>query len=162
MSRRDQLDAPFGDRPCCLGFCLRPDLVDDDHLRSVILDSLDHYGVLQVRPWHLHAAACSNTRMRNVTVAGNLVRGIDDDHAFLQFGRKNSGAFAKQCCFADAGPPQKKNALSGFDHIPQNIDGSVHRAANATGQPDNNVPTITDTGNTMKCSLNSRAIVHRK
>src|SRR4029434_3434584 len=97
MSGSDQLHATLSDRACRLRFGFGPDFVDDDHFRSVVLNRLDHHGVLKVRTWHLHAAAGPDAGMRDVSVTGNLVRRIDDDHAFLHL-RKTTGASPTRGC----------------------------------------------------------------
>ena len=73
VSRRDQLHAALGDGARGGRLELSADLVDDDHLRHVVLDRLDHHRVLQQRCPHLHAPSPADSGMRDVTVAADLV-----------------------------------------------------------------------------------------
>ncbi len=73
MRRCDELHASLGDRAgrCC--FELRTDLVDDDHLRHVVFDGLDHHRVLEERRPHLHAPGAPDSGVRDVAVAADFV-----------------------------------------------------------------------------------------
>ncbi len=100
----DQRHAAFGDRAGCFGFRCRADLVDDDDLRHVVLDRLDHHGVLQRGISDLHAPCETDAGMRDVAVAGDFVRGVDDDDAFALF-REHARALAQHRRLADARTP---------------------------------------------------------
>ena len=56
------------------GLQLGPDLVDDDDFGHVVLDRLDHHRVLLGRGADLHPARVADARVRDVAVAGDLVR----------------------------------------------------------------------------------------
>ena len=58
-------------------------LVDDDDLRHVVLHSFDHDLVLSARMRHLHPPSSADARMRYVSVPGDLIRRVHDDHALL-------------------------------------------------------------------------------
>ena len=73
MRRGDELDAALGDGAGRLRLELAPDLVDDDHLRHVVLHRLDHHLVLQRGGGHLHAAGAPDAVVRDVAVARDLV-----------------------------------------------------------------------------------------
>ena len=78
VRRADELDAALGDGAGGLRLELRADLVDDDDLGHVVLDRLDHHLVLERRRPDLHPAGLADGRMRDVAVAGDLVRRVDD------------------------------------------------------------------------------------
>jgi len=69
----DELYAALGDRP--RGKCLRlhADLVNDHDLRHVVLDCLDHHGVLHFRCRDLHPARVADRGVGDVTVPRDLV-----------------------------------------------------------------------------------------
>ena len=94
MGRRDELYAALSDGARGRRFELGADLVDYDHFRHVVLHRLDHDGVLQCRRWHLHAAGLTDRRMRDVTIASDLVRCIDDHHALVHVVREDARDFA--------------------------------------------------------------------
>ena len=79
----DKLDAAFGDGAGGGGFELGAHFVNDDDLGHVVLDGLNHDGVLEVGGSHLHAAGVADGGMGDVAVAGYFVGGIDDDDALL-------------------------------------------------------------------------------
>ena len=56
LAQAGELHAALGDRARGRRFLLRPDLVDDDDLGHVVLDCLDHDGVLHLGPRDLHAS----------------------------------------------------------------------------------------------------------
>src|SRR3989304_381592 len=66
----DQLNAGLGDGAGGGRLEVGADLVDDDDLGHVVLDGLDHDGVLEVRAGYLHAAGAADARVRDVAVAG--------------------------------------------------------------------------------------------
>ena len=107
VGRADQLNATFGNGPGGHGFEFGADFVDDDHLRHVIFDGFDHDGVLRGGSRNLHSAGASDGRVRNVSVAGNFVAGIDNDDALAEFVGEHAGAFPKQGRFAHAGRPSR-------------------------------------------------------
>ena len=73
MSGGDELHATLGDSPCGGGLELGTDLIDDDDLGHVVLDRLDHHGMLQQRRLHLHAPRAPNAGMRDIAVAADLI-----------------------------------------------------------------------------------------
>jgi hypothetical protein len=81
---RDKLNSAFGYCPCGLGFELRTDLVDYDHLGHVILDRLYHQGMLLCRCGYLHAPRPTYCGMRNVAVSSDFVRCIDDYYSLVE------------------------------------------------------------------------------
>jgi hypothetical protein len=136
MRRADQRHAAFGNRAGGgRPRHFRPDLVDDDHFGHVIFDGLDHHRVLQRRVGDLHAPSHADARMRDVAVAGDFVRCIDDHDALALFG-KNARALAQHRRLTDAGLAEQTNRRPAAQHVEQNVDRSVHRAADAAGEPD--------------------------
>ena len=102
VRRADELDAALGDRPGRLRLELRPDLVDDDDLGHVVLDRLDHHLVLERGRAHLHPAGLADRGVRDVAVAGDLVRGVDDDDALAEVVGQDAGRLAEHRRLADA------------------------------------------------------------
>ena len=101
----DKRHAALSDRACRPGFHFGSDFIDDDDFGHVIFDRFDHHRVLQ--PWigDLHAASQANAGMRNIGIARNFVRRIDDHHAFAIFG-ENARALTQHRGLADARPPK--------------------------------------------------------
>jgi bacillithiol system protein YtxJ len=128
----------------------------------VVLDRFDHHSVLKVRTRNLHSAAGSDARMRNVAVAADFVRGIDNDHPLYQLGREYACAFPQERRLADAGPAQQQQAFSGFDHVTQDIDSTEYGPADAARQTDNDLAPVTDCGYAMQRAFNACAIVLRE
>ena len=102
VRRADQLHAALGDRPCRLRLELGADLVDDDDLRHVVLDRLDHHLVLDRRGANLHPARLADRRVGDVAVAGDLVRGVDDDDPLAEVVGEDARGLAQHRRLADA------------------------------------------------------------
>jgi hypothetical protein len=138
MRSADQLHAALRNRAGCRGFLFATDLVDDDDLRHVVLDGLDHDLMLQFRRGHLHAPRAADGRVRDVAVAADFVGGIHDDNACLL--AQDPGGLAQQGRLANARPAQQQDALARLDDILDDIDHAVHRAADTAGQTDDACP----------------------
>ena len=70
---RNELDAALGDGARRNRFELYANLVDDDDLRHVVLDRLDHHRVLQCWCTNLHAPRAPDPRVGDVPVAANFI-----------------------------------------------------------------------------------------
>lgn len=162
MSGRDQLHATLRNRAGGLRLGLRPDFVDHNHFGCVILDGFNHDGVLKVRPGHLHAAARSDPRMRDVSVTRDFIGCIDDDHALDQFRGQDPRALSQQRRLSNPGAAQQQDALPGLDHVPENVHCAVDGSTHTAGQSDNHIPSIPNAGNAMQGSLDAGAIVLRE
>jgi len=81
VRRSNQRHASLGNRSGGGRLGLRADLVDHDDLGHVIFYGLDHHRMLQRRVGDLHAPCHADPRVRDVAVAGDFVRAIDDDDA---------------------------------------------------------------------------------
>ena len=128
VGRADELDAALGDRPRGLRLQLRPDLVDDDDLGHVVLDRLDHHLVLERRRADLHPARLADGRVRDVAVAGDLVRGVDDDDALAHVVGQHAGGLAQHRRLADARAAHDQDRLPGLDEVVDDLDRAVDRA----------------------------------
>jgi hypothetical protein len=156
---RDELHASLGDGAGCGGLLLGPDLVDDDDLRHVVLDRLDHHRVLQRRRRDLHPAGATDARMGNVAVACDLVRGVDDHDALSHLVGEDARDLAEQRGLADAGTAKQQDAATGFDDIPDDLHRPVDRAADAEGEPDDFAGTVAERRDAVQRPLDSRAVV---
>ena len=154
----DQRDAALGDRARGDGLGLGADLVDDDDFGHVVFDRFDHHGVLQGRVGDLHAPREPDAGMRNVAVAGDFVRGIDDDDALAVFG-KHARALAQHRRLsrrrgARAGRSTCRCAARRAD-----VDRSVDGASDAARQPDDLAGAIADRADAMQRLLDAGAVV---
>src|ERR1700688_1628704 len=73
--------------------------------------------------------------MRNVAVAGDLVRRVDDYDTFAVF-REHARALAQHRRLADARAAQQADRFSATDHVEHDVDRAVHRTADAAGEAD--------------------------
>src|SRR5207237_10352 len=108
---------------------LGADLVDDDDLGHVVLDGLDHDGVLQRRSGDLHAARAADPGVWDVAVAGDLVRGVDDDDALPHLVREHARDLAQKCRLPDAGATEEQNAAPGLARSGRISSRPVKRAS---------------------------------
>src|SRR5579884_1835319 len=102
-----ELHAALGDGSCRLRFELCPNLVDDDNLRHVVLHRLDHDGMLPDRACYLHTPRSADGGMRDITIAANLVGGIDDDDPLPEVVGQNTCDLAQHCRLTDPWPTEE-------------------------------------------------------
>ena len=133
MGGAHELHAPLGDRARGLGFEFGADLVDDDYLGHVVFHRFDHHGVLLGGRGHLHPARPADARVRDVAVAGDLVRRIDDNHPLLELVGQDAGHFAQQRRLTHAGLTQDKDARPALHEVADDVHRPEDRAADATG-----------------------------
>ncbi len=158
----DELHAALGDRPRRDRLELGADLVDDDALGHVVLDRLDHHRVLQRRGPDLHPARTSDARVRDVAVAGDLVRRVDDDHALAALIAEHARALAQHRRLADARRAEQQDRLAADDHVLDDVDGSGDRAADPAGQSDDRALAVADRADAVQRAFDPRAVVVTK
>src|SRR5690606_38930115 len=132
----DELHAPLGDRPRGLRFRLGSDLVDDDHLRHVVLHRLDHHALLRAVERHLHAPRAAYRGMRDVAVAADLVRGVDDDDALAEVVRQKPRRLPQLRGLADARAAEEQDAPPALDEVLDQVDRAEDGAADSQCQAD--------------------------
>ncbi len=155
----DQLHATLGDGARGQRLELRADLVDDDDLGHVVLDSLDHDRVLQVGCTHLHAPGAADARVGDVAVAGDLVGGIDDDDALVQVIRQHARGLAQHRRLADAGAAHDEDGLARFHEVVHDLDGAEDSASDPAGQAHDLAVAIADGADAMQRTLDAGAVV---
>src|SRR5437762_12111660 len=69
--------------------------------------------------------------MRNVAVASDLVRGVDDDDALPHLVREHARDLAKERGLADARTAEEQDAPSGFDDVAYDLHRPVTRPPDA-------------------------------
>ena len=158
MRRADQLHAAFGDRARGHRFGFGADLVDDDHLRHMVLDRFDHHVVLLRGDRYRHAPGVTDAGMRHVAVAGDFVGRIDDHDAFAIFAQ-DARALAQHRRFAHARTAEQADRLSAAYHVEDDVDRAVHRAPDAAGEADDVPRAIANRADAVQRLLDSRAIV---
>ena len=86
-----QHHAAFGDGACRLSFQLCADLIDDDDLRHVVFNRLDHHLMLLLRTGNLHPSGPSDRRVRNIAITSDLIAGVDHNDPALKVIGENPG-----------------------------------------------------------------------
>ena len=162
MRSRDELYAALGDGARRNRFELGANLVDDDDLRHMVLDRLDHHGMLQCWRPNLHAPRAADPRVGDVPVAANFIRRIHDDHPLFHLVGKHTGALAQHGRLADARPPEQEDALSADDHVLDDVDRPRDGPADAAGETDDLAAAVTDGGYAMQRPLDAGAVVVTK
>ncbi len=156
---RDQLHPTLGDGARRHRFQLDADLVDHDHLRHVVLDRFDHDGMLQGGGADLHPPRAADPGVRNVTVATDLVGGVDDDHPLLHLIGEHAGALAEHRRLPNSRAAEQEDALSADDHILDNVDRPGDGPTHAAGQADNLATAVADRGNAVERPLDAGPVV---
>ena len=139
-----ELDAALGDRSRRGSLELSPDLVDDDDLGHVVLDGLDHHGVLLGRSADLHPPRLADAGMRDVAVAGDLVRRVDDHDPLAEVVGEDAGDLAKHRRLTDARPAEDEDRLPRLGDVADDVDRPEHRATDAARQPDDLAGAVAD------------------
>ena len=158
MRGRYQLHASLSDRTGRGGFQLGAHLVDDDHLRHVVLNRLDHHRMLLARCSDLHPPSLADRWMRDVSVAGDLVRRVHDDNALVavsEYPRK----LAQDRRLADPRPAKQKDAASRHREVFDHAGAPLHSAAHPAGKAYDCASTIADGRDAVERALYSRAVV---
>ena len=69
--------------------------------------------------------------MWDVTVAADLVGGVNDDHSLAELIGKQARAFAKHRCLSDARSAEQQDALAADDYVADDLARSGHGATHA-------------------------------
>ena len=96
--------------------------------------------------------------MRNVAVARDFVRRIDDHDALALFG-EHARALAQHRRFADAGTAQQTDRLAAAQHVEQNVDRAVDGAPDAARQADDLAGAIANRADAVQRLLDAGAVV---
>jgi uncharacterized membrane protein (DUF4010 family) len=162
VGRTDQLNTTLGNGPRRQRLFDRPDLVNDDDFRHVIFHGLDHDCMLARRVCHLHASRTADGGVRDITIAGDFVRGIDHDDTFLQIVCQHACDLAQLGGLANARPAQQQEAVSRLDQIADQVNRPRHGAAHAQGQADDIAAAVANGGDPVQGPFDSGAIVGTK
>jgi hypothetical protein len=125
----------------------------------VVLDRLDHHVGLRLGRRHLHAAGAADAGVRDVAVAGDLVRGVDDHHALAELVGEHARRFAQQRGLAHARPAQQQHAAAGLHQVADNGDCAEHSAAHAAGEADHGATAVADGRDTVQRARDARAVI---
>ena len=159
MRGTDELHATLGDGPGGRRLQLGADLVDDDDLGHVVLDRLDHHLVLHRWRADLHPARLADGRVGDVAIAGDLVRGVDDDNALAEVVGEDACGLAQHRRLADARAAHDQDRLPGLDEVRDDLDGPVHRSADAACQPDHLAAPVADRADPVERALDAGTVV---
>ena len=151
--------APFGNSAGSLRFELGADLVDHDHLRHVVFHRLDHHLVLQFRPGHLHAPRPTNRGVRDVSIAGDLIAGVNHHNPLAQLVGQHASDFPQSRGFAHTRPAHQQQRLTTVEQIPNNRHSAKHSTADSAGEAHHITATVANRTDAMQGALNPGSIV---
>lgn len=77
MSSANQHHSPFSNGTTGKRFSFCADLINDDHLRHMVLYCLNHHFMLQRWLRYLHSTCTSNSRVRNISISSNFIARIN-------------------------------------------------------------------------------------
>ena len=97
--------------------------------------------------------------MRYVAIAGDLVGGVDDDHAPVGVVGQYSGDLAEHGRLSDAGFSEQKDALAGDDEVFDHADRSVNGASDPQRETDDLSGSIANGRDAVEGSLDACAVV---
>ena len=126
----------------------------------MIFDSFNHDGVLQGGGAHLHAARFADAGMWDVAIAGNFVRGIDDDDSLEGIVSKDAGNLSQHRGLADTRLAEQQYAFAAEYEVFDDTDCAVHCPADAQRQADYLAGAVAYGGDTVEvCALDACAVV---
>ena len=140
----DELHAALGDRARSDGLCLGADLVDHDHFGHVVFNRLDHDEVLSLWRAHLHSSRLPDSWVRNIAIACNLVRCVDNDNALRELRREHARRFTEHRRLANSWSTHDENGAARFNMVTQDFNRAEHRSTNATGEANDAIGAIAD------------------
>lgn len=79
MSGTNKHDTSLSNWSTSMSFCFSANLVDNDHLRHMVLNCFNHDFMLQWWFWNLHSSCGSNCWVRNIPVASYFIASINND-----------------------------------------------------------------------------------
>jgi hypothetical protein len=97
--------------------------------------------------------------MRNVAIATDLVRGIDDHDPFSKIVSEHTTNLAEHRCLAHTGSPEEKDALPQLDYVTNDVTGPVNRSSDAQSQTDHFSCSVPQRGDSMERALDAGTIV---
>jgi hypothetical protein len=167
VRRRDELDAPAGNRSGNLSVGSEPQLIHDDRFRPVIDDSLEDDSRLlgagvrsaDLGQRDLEPPGAPDRGMRNLPIPANLVARVDDDDASVKLIGQDGGHSAKHGRLPGPRPPHDQDVLAGFEEIAERLGCARDGAPYAEGEADDFIIPVTDTCDPVKSSIDTSSII---
>jgi len=125
----------------------------------MVLDRLDHNGVLFGRSRDLHPPGRPDGRMGDIAVPGDLIGGVDDDDALVHFIGEHARHLPQHGRLAHTGPAKEEDAFAGLDDVFNSRDGAVNGTTDAAGEADNAASAVTDARYAVKGPLDAGPVV---
>ena len=108
---------------------------------------------------HLHPPRVADAGVRDVAVAGDLVAGVDHDHALAEVVGEDARHLAQHRRLADAGAPQQHDALPALDDVADDVDRPEDGPPDAAGEPHHLAGPVADGADPMQRALDPGPVV---
>jgi len=130
MRSANQLNPTLGDCSSSCRFQFATYFINDNNLRIMIFDCLDHN--LMLKRWfsHLHPPGTSNCGMRYITITTNLIRSIYNYDASVLC--EDSCRFSKHGGFSNAGSSKYQQAFTTFNQVFNDVCCAVNSSSYPT------------------------------
>ena len=128
----------------------------------MVLDALDHHVVLQAGVGNLHATCAPDRGVRDIAVAGNFVRRIDDHDALASLVGQNTGGLAEDRGLANAGSAQYQHALAGADQVFDQPDRPINGTTDPASQPHGFAGAVSQHGYPVESAFDPSPVVVAK
>ena len=155
---RDELDAALAMVLAAAASCSVP-ISSMTTTRHVVLHGLDHHRVLQRRRRHLHSPCAADAGVRDVAIACDLVRGVNDHDSLRQIVGENARHLAQHRRLSHTRPAEEEDAPSRLDDVADDLDGAVNGSADAERQSDDLSGTVPQRADAVQGSLDTGTIV---
>jgi hypothetical protein len=97
--------------------------------------------------------------MRDVTIAGDLIAGVNDDDPLFEVVSQHTRNYTKHRRLADARSAEQQNALTRFDEITDNADRPVDCSADPARQANDIAGAVADGGDAVQGPFDAGPIV---
>jgi len=98
---------------------------------------------------YLHPPRMPDGRVRNITIAGNFIGGVNNDNPFLEVVGQHSGDLTEHGGLADAGTTQQQDALARLNQISNDLYRAKNSPPHAAGKTDDATLTIANRRDTV-------------
>ena len=159
MRGADQLHAAFGDRARGHRLGLGADLVDDDHLRHVVLDRFDHHAVLQRRDRRPACAGRARCPGCGTSPSPAISFEVSTITTRLRSSLSTRAHSRSIVVLPTPGRPSKQIDFPLRIDVEDDVDRAVDRAADAARQADDLPRAVADRADPMQRLLDAGAVV---
>jgi hypothetical protein len=128
----------------------------------MVFHSLNHDRMLQGRRGYLHTSGVPDSWVGYITITGDFIGGIHDNHPLLQVIRQHAGYLSQHGRLAHAGTTQQQDTLTRLDKVFNDLNRAKDSPAHPAGKPNNASTAVADSRNAVQGTLNPGTVIVAK